>query len=777
MAHHALVQRRGLAAALLSLGVLIASAVNVFADGSQNLYPSGATGSRGNTEWRTGSYGGGAIARRTLLHAYATTGESLLAGSTAVGKGGADILIWNPGLVTGTPGNETIPVTSSFSCAAQRAISLIPLQGEITSRAEELAGPDTIPGGGVTNGYTPCVYAAPSTGVYSIAMIGPAGLASNTDGGVSADVALAAGGDFSAAQGSSIAGWDVTVRDDVTNPASTQSGRVFSYVLSLFTGNNGLPVNSITWAVTTDGFRYRIDQRGMDPNGWVQYGSQLGFIDPDGTTPLYHDALANNTGSPGQLTSVDGSVIFAPPTYPIFFTPPADAALTALGIPLTPIASVVSNVGFTGTLIGSTTLFQSGGTFSYTSNVAGVYQIIISRDGVNYDPTNPQNRVLSGLRGAGTQTVAWDGKDNSGTYFPTNSPGTDYPFKIDVHAGEYHFPFVDVENDRQGGPTITMLNPPGAVCPPFTGGCSGGFYDDRGYTTTTGVTVGTPGTVLCGTAPPTVVVSDPITGYDTTSTQRAFGTAAGGNTNVPCTGSFGDAKGLDLWTYYPSNQVSSTLTIVAPGSYADVAVTKTVSNAAPVVGDDDVYTVTAHDNGPLAATGVTVTDVLPNGVVYVSSTASQGSYDPASGTWTVGSLAVAGTATLHITVRLSATGVIKNTATKSGETQIDPIPANNVSSVSITVASAPTPPVPATGARPASAIPAGLGQGIALFGVLLCAAALILRRHTLTITTSRRSDVAAPPAVSPPDTGSPRPPGLGLLRGRPRHRPRNMLRC
>ena len=119
-------QRRGLAAALLSVGALIACAVNVFADGSQNLYPSGAPGFRANTEWRTGSYGAGAVTRRTLLHAYATTGESLLVGSTAIGKGAADILIWNPGLVTGTPGNEVIPATPSFSCAAQRAISLIP---------------------------------------------------------------------------------------------------------------------------------------------------------------------------------------------------------------------------------------------------------------------------------------------------------------------------------------------------------------------------------------------------------------------------------------------------------------------------------------------------------------------------------------------------------------------------------------------------------------------------------------------------------------------------
>ncbi len=767
-------QRRGLAAALLSVGIFLTTAVTAFADGSQNLYPNGATGSRANTEWRTGSYGGGAVTRRTLLHAYATAGEFLLMGSTAVGQGTADILVWNPGLVTGTPGSETIPGTSSFSCAAQRITSGIAAQGEIQNRAEELAGPDTVPGGGVTNGYTPCVYAAPSTGIYSIAMIGPAGTASNADGGVSHDVALTAAGDFDSSQGSSIAAWDATVRDSLTDQSTTRFGRVFSYVLSLFTAGNGRPVNSTTYAVTTDGFRYRIDQRGMDPNGWVEYGSQLGFLDPDGTTPLYHDALANNAGSPGQLTSVAGGVIFAPPSFPIFFTPPANATLTALGIPLTPIASLVSNISFAGTVVGSTTLFQSGGTFSYTSNVGGVYQIVVSRDGVNFDPTDPQNRVLSGLKGAGTQTVAWDGKDNSGNYFPVNTAGTSYPFKIDVHAGEYHFPFVDVENDTQGGPSLTMLNPPGGVCPPFTGGCTGGFYDDRGYTTTTAVTVGTPGAVLCGANPPASAFSDPITGFDTSGTQRGFGAANGANTNVPCTGSFGDAKGLDLWTYYPSHEVSSALNIVAPGSYADIAVTKAATNANPVIGDEDVYTITAHNNGPLDATRVTVTDVLPSGLVYVSSVASAGSYDAASGLWTIGALADGASATLHITVKLAALGAITNTATKSGETQTDPVPGNNVSSVTIDVASAPTPPVPSTGAQPPS-FATVLGQGIALFGVLLCVVALIVRRQGLTM--SLRSAASGPPAANPPGEGSPLPPVRGSPPGRPRHRPRNTLRC
>jgi uncharacterized repeat protein (TIGR01451 family) len=536
-----------------------------------------------------------------------------------------------------------------------------------------------------------------------------------------------------------------------------------------------LPVNSTMYAVTTDGFRYRIDQRGMDPNGWVEYGSQLGFLDPDGTTPLYHDSVAVNAGSPGQLTTVQGGVIFAPPSFPIFFTPPSNAALTALGIPLVPIASVVSNIGFAGTVVGSTSFFQSGGTFTYTSNVAGVYQIVISKDGVNFDPTNPNNRVLSGLKGAGTQTVSWDGKDNADTFFPEGGP---YPFKIDVHAGEYHFPFIDDENDTLGGPTITMLNPPGGVCPPFTGGCSGGFYDDRGYTTTTGITVGTPGAVLCGTAPPTVAFSNPITGFDTAGTQRAFGTAAGGNTNVPCTGSFGDAKGLDLWTYYPSQQLTSSLNIVPPGVYADIAVVKTVSDAKPILGDDVTYTITARDNGPDDATGVTVTEVLPNGLVYVGSTATAGTYDAAGGLWTIGGLADSATATLRITVRVEALGTIVNTATKSAETQTDPNLTNDSSSARVLVSPVPPPRVPDTGAAPPSVMSL-FGDALALLGTLLCVAALLLRRRSLTM--SPQTAVAALRAtlhaVRHRDAGSLRQPGRASPPGRSRRRSRSMWRC
>ena len=178
----------------------------------------------------------------------------------------------------------------------------------------------------------------------------------------------------------------------------------------------------------------------------------------------------------------------------------------------------MSSLSFAGNLGGNTSLVNNGGTFTYTSTVPGVYDIVISHDGIDFDPTTLQNRSLRGARAAGVQTVSWDGKDNAGNFFPVGS----YQVHASFHGGEYHFPMIDVENDTAGGPTLTLLNPPGATCPPLTGGCNSGFYDDRAYRTSIGTVVNSgnvPGTVLCGVTPPATPASNAILGFNTTSTQ------------------------------------------------------------------------------------------------------------------------------------------------------------------------------------------------------------------------------------------------------------------
>ena len=122
---------------------------------------------------------------------------------------------------------------------------------------------------------------------------------------------------------------------------------------------------------------------------------------------------------------------------------------------------------------------------------------------------------------------------------------------------------------------------------------------------------------------------------------------------------------------------------------ADIEVGKTVDNANPNVGDPIQYTITATDLGPATSTGVVASDTLPSGVTYVSNTASQGSYDPASGLWNVGTLSASSSASLviNVTVNAGTAGTtITNTATiGESASETDPNPANNSSSVSILV--------------------------------------------------------------------------------------------
>lgn len=117
---------------------------------------------------------------------------------------------------------------------------------------------------------------------------------------------------------------------------------------------------------------------------------------------------------------------------------------------------------------------------------------------------------------------------------------------------------------------------------------------------------------------------------------------------------------------------------------ADLTLAKTVNAARPNVGETITFALTLGNNGPNAATGVAVTDRLPASLAFVSSTPSQGTYDPAAGIWTVGALAVGAVATLAIRATVTAPGAMTNTATTTGGAPPDPVAANNSASVIVT---------------------------------------------------------------------------------------------
>ena len=96
-------------------------------------------------------------------------------------------------------------------------------------------------------------------------------------------------------------------------------------------------------------------------------------------------------------------------------------------------------------------------------------------------------------------------------------------------------------------------------------------------------------------------------------------------------------------------------------------------------------------------TGVAVTDLLPAGLVFVSAAPSQGSYVSGTGLWTVGSVPGGGSATLSIVATVNALSPVTNTASITSFDQVDPNPANNTSSATVSPGGAALAAVPAVG--------------------------------------------------------------------------------
>ena len=529
-------------------------------------------------------------------------------------------------LTSHTVGKETFPATNLRDCVVDQAGN-----GKITSRAQELAGPNG------TGGYTPCTYAVTTAGIYDVVMYGTDGPGGNADGNPTSQIAQNSQ-NFDTSQGTSIAAWDVTVRPttSATDRATSITGRLFTYYMTMFTGGNQRPVFFSVYPVTLDGYRYKTDLTGMDPNGWTLYGNDTGFFDSDGSTALYHDVIGNDAGIDAPR-GVSG--LLPLPSYPIFVSTPDPAAITALAIPLAPKPPTVGNLSFTGTTrTDNISKLGTGGSFSFTSNINGRYELVIDHNPASptYDPTDPQNRLIRGKGTTGSNTVSWDGKDNSGNPFPV---GNGYSVEVRVHGGEYHFPLLDDENNTLGGPTFTVLNPPygpTTACP-FAGRSGApctrtAFYDDRPYTTQDNTLVQTytggnaAAATLCYSVgnPPAPTHSDPVNGFDSGAfasgnsgpLSRSFGTDSsggnGGNANTPCDGAFGDTKGLDLWTYTPSQANATTLNIFN-GLSLSVA---SVHSDPFVVGQTNAsYTVTVNNTSTQSTTGnIVVTYVVPNGL-------------------------------------------------------------------------------------------------------------------------------------------------------------------
>jgi len=142
----------------------------------------------------------------------------------------------------------------------------------------------------------------------------------------------------------------------------------------------------------------------------------------------------------------------------------------------------------------------------------------------------------------------------------------------------------------------------------------------------------------------------------------------------------------DLLALGPGNAISVFLN-TGPTSGADLGTIQAGASPEPVgVGSSLTYTADVLNQGPKDATGVTLTDTLPNGVSFVSATATQGSCIQSHGivSCNIGSLASAFDAQVTIVVTPTAPGTISNTMSVTA-VESDLVPANNAAEQASTV--------------------------------------------------------------------------------------------
>ncbi len=168
----------------------------------------------------------------------------------------------------------------------------------------------------------------------------------------------------------------------------------------------------------------------------------------------------------------------------------------------------------------------------------------------------------------------------------------------------------------------------------------------------------------------------PLHGGITLSTTGAF-------TYTPTT----DYVGKDSILYEACNaanqcsQAYAVFTITGtppPAVQVDLSLTKTVNQKKAAIGDVISYTITVKNEGTNPATGVTVKDLMPVGVLYQTNATAFGTYNNTTGIWTIGNIAAGQTVTLIIAVKAQYQGTFFNRAEifTCNETDIDSKPGN-----------------------------------------------------------------------------------------------------
>jgi len=197
-----------------------------------------------------------------------------------------------------------------------------------------------------------------------------------------------------------------------------------------------------------------------------------------------------------------------------------------------------------------------------------------------------------------------------------------------------------------------------------------------GFTGTVDLSAGgLPANTMASFVPPSVVITDATPQTSAMSVQTSASTPPG-TFPLTLTGTSGMIE--------RSTQV--TLAVTGGTDTADLSLTKAAWPSPAAVQANLTYTLRVTNQGPAVATGIQLTDTLPN-VILASATSTQGTCTGTSTvTCAIGTLNVGSIATITIVVTAPAVGSASNTARVTAD-QVDPDPSNNTATITTSVVS------------------------------------------------------------------------------------------
>ncbi|MBO9617005.1 MAG: T9SS type A sorting domain-containing protein [Dyadobacter sp.] len=449
--------------------------------------------------------------------------------------------------------------------------------------------------------------------------------------------------------------WDITVASGSAGSYTRQNGRLYCKYWSIV---NDLPSTAGSSSATSSpanfGFYIPIDNTYTPANDFYVKYANFG-----GSSSGYAIFFANLNGPKNNLTfeqnrrSMNGSSSNA--HFPLFLRNPDASVWPSPPLPIADFQAVFSRRP------GST---PAAGQASFTVNIdnPSIVDILIDLNGNGY--YDGKDVILSNeYNAAGTYQIYWNGKDNTGADVPS---GTAIHFVSSLLFYPVHFPIYDMEQSL--GVTIKHVRPLRSGTEPINDKL---YWDDSDI-----ARANIPGTSTLSPRSVPVNVTG-VFGPDHKWWANGDNGFSQNNTINTWTGAYNDEIVRELLFNYTSD--------------VDLAVTKTVSPETSKVGETVTFTIQATNiplsenaGNPITATGVIVTDELPDGYTAEHVNVSKGSWNEASNTWTIGDLAENEVVTMTVTAKVNATGPYLNTAIVQGN-ENDDNQENNKDDATITV--------------------------------------------------------------------------------------------